>query len=105
MEIAGSTQSPPEYAQVSLINIRALRSLAGDPQAGAKTGDSMPEDLAQDEECLPLGSHLAMGSAVLRMSSLPHRPCAHFVDRLGCEGCQAGGALSACGPSRSLCSG
>ncbi len=73
----------PRDAQVSLINVHVLRSLAGDLEAGAATGDNLQVDLALDEASLPVGTHLAVGSVILRVGSTPHRPCALFVERLG----------------------
>jgi MOSC domain-containing protein YiiM len=83
---------------VSLINVHVLRTLVAeaprstaagaDPESellerGALSGDNLQVDLAVDEASLPEGSLLEVGTAVLRVSPVVHRPCAHFVDRLG----------------------
>lgn len=70
--------------QVSLINVHVLRSLAeGDESRMPLSGDNLHVDLELSEENLPAGTLLAIGTAVLRVSPLPHRPCGSFVKRFG----------------------
>jgi len=70
--------------QVSLINVHVLHSLAGgDEQRMALSGDNLHVDLELSEANLPVGSTLEIGDVVLRVSSMPHRPCRHFVERFG----------------------
>lgn len=78
----GSERMPG--AQVSLINVHALRSLAGGDEAKmALSGDNLHVDLDLSEENLPIGTRLEIGSAVLEVSDVPHRPCRSFHDRFG----------------------
>ncbi len=71
-------------AQVSLINVHALRSLAGgDEEKMALSGDNLHVDLDLSEENLPIGTRLEIGSAVLEVSEVPHRPCRSFHERFG----------------------
>ncbi len=49
----------------------------------ALSGDNFQVDLDLSEENLPVGTELELGSAVLRVSALPHRPCLKFVKRFG----------------------
>jgi MOSC domain-containing protein YiiM len=70
--------------EVSLINVHVLRALCrGDESAMPLSGDNFQVDLDLSEENLPVGSELAIGTAVLRVSPLPHRPCGKFVQRFG----------------------
>ena len=72
-----------EGTQVSLINIHVLRSLAQDEEQGVLSGDNLQVDLDLTEENLPIGTQLEIGSAVLEVSEVVHRPCERFVERFG----------------------
>ena len=69
--------------QVSLINVHVLRSIAGGDERMALSGDNLHVDLDLSEENLPPGTRLAIGDALLEISSDPHRPCMQFRDRFG----------------------
>jgi len=70
-------------AQVSLINVHVVRSLAGSDDRMALSGDNLVVDLDLTEENLPAGTVLRIGSAMLEVSAIPHEPCASFKDRYG----------------------
>ncbi len=70
--------------EVSLMNVHVLRSVAGDdPERMALAGDNLLVDLDLTEANLPVGALLDIGSARLRVTPLPHRPCGKFVQRFG----------------------
>jgi len=70
--------------QVSLINIHVARAVAdGDEGRTPLTGDNLQVDLELSEANLPVGTLLRIGTAVLRVSEVPHRPCRSFVERFG----------------------
>lgn len=69
--------------QVSLINVRLLRLIAGGEERMALSGDNLQVDLDLCEENLPVGSLLTIGEAVLEVTPDPHRPCRRFVERFG----------------------
>jgi MOSC domain-containing protein YiiM len=70
--------------QVSLINVHVLRSLAdGDESRMPLSGDNLHVDLELSEANLPVGTLLHIGTATLRVSPVPHRPCGSFVARFG----------------------
>lgn len=69
--------------QVSLINIGVLSSLAPREQDRPQSGDNLWVDLDLSENNLPVGSRLAMGSCILEVSEVPHRPCTAFHVRFG----------------------
>ena len=77
----------PEGAEVSLMNVHVLRSLAGgDEDRMALSGDNLQVDLDLTEANLPVGTRLTIGEVVLVVSAQPHRPCRHFHDRFGADG-------------------
>lgn len=85
--VGDSWSSHPHGApgnQVSLINVHVLRALAqGDESRMPLSGDNLHVDLELSEENLPVGTLLSIGTCVLRVSPLPHRPCGSFVQRFG----------------------
>lgn len=71
-------------SQVSLINVHVIASLASDDDDHrALVGDNLHVDLELSEENLPPGTQLAIGDAVLEVSTELHRPCRQFVERFG----------------------
>jgi len=51
-------------------------------------GDQLYIDMDLSKENLPAGSRIAIGSAVLEVSPLPHTGCHKFVARFGLEAMQ-----------------
>lgn len=79
----GDSHDGPQN-EVSLINVHVALSVAGgDPSRAPLTGDNFQVDLDLTEENLPVGTTLEIGTAVLCVSDLPHRPCRRFVRRFG----------------------
>ena len=75
--------SAPE-SEVSLINIHVARAVAdGDESRSPLTGDNLQVDLDLSEANLPPGTLLEIGTAVLRVTAYPHRPCKSFIARFG----------------------
>lgn len=77
-----SGQALPE-GQVTLMNDRVARLVAVDEDRRALAGDQLYVDLDLSVENLPPGTHLAVGSAVLRVSAKPHLGCWKFEGRFG----------------------
>jgi MOSC domain-containing protein YiiM len=70
--------------QVSLINVHVVRAVAeGDESRTPLSGDNLHVDLELSEDNLPVGTLLYVGTAVLRVSPDPHRPCMSFAKRFG----------------------
>ncbi len=70
--------------EVALINVHVLRAVCdGDESRMALSGDNLHVDLDLCEENLPIGTRLEVGSAILSVSAMPHRPCKNFVERFG----------------------
>ena len=75
-------ESPEQ--QISLMNLRLLRHLAGDDEDRmALAGDNLVVDLDLGTDNLPAGQRLRVGDAVLEMTDAPHTGCNKFVARFG----------------------
>lgn len=83
----GSENGQPDPRnQVSLMNARFLRQIAGSEDAMSLAGDNLIVDLDLSEENLPAGSRLAVGNqVVIEISELPHTGCTKFERRYGPE--------------------
>jgi MOSC domain-containing protein YiiM len=77
--------TPHVDAQVMLINTRAIDLLARVPDRRALAGDQLYVDLDLSEDNLQAGQRLAVGSAILEVTSKPHKGCAKFAQRFGKE--------------------
>jgi hypothetical protein len=75
--------SPHPGAQVTLMNVRVISLVAGDRDRWALAGDQLYVDLDLRPENLPPGTRLAVGSAVVEVTELPHTGCAKFTERFG----------------------
>jgi hypothetical protein len=72
--------------QVSLMNSRFLRQIAGSEDGICLAGDNLIVDLDLREANLPAGSRLAVGDeVVLEISSKSHTGCGKFAGRYGSE--------------------
>jgi hypothetical protein len=77
---------PDPRNQVSLMNARFLRQIAGSDDAMCLAGDNFIVDLDLSEENLPAGTRLAVGTeVVLEISDLPHTGCSKLAKRFGDE--------------------
>jgi hypothetical protein len=83
----GSSQtadgSPHPGAQVTLMNVRVISLVAGDRDRWALAGDQLYVDLDLRPENLPPGTRLAVGTAIVEVTDLPHTGCAKFTERFG----------------------
>jgi hypothetical protein len=71
--------------QVTVMNARVAELVAGGTERMALAGDQLYLDLDIGTGNLPAGSLLAIGTAVLQVSSAPHLGCAKFLDRFGAD--------------------
>jgi MOSC domain-containing protein YiiM len=76
---------PNPKAQLALMNARAAALVAGDREHWALAGDQLYVDLDLSGDNLPPGTRLAIGSAVVEVSDLPHLGCGKFTERFGAE--------------------
>jgi MOSC domain len=75
---------PDPRCQVSLMNGRFLRQIAGREDNMCLAGDNLIVDLDLSETNLPVGSQLAIGpEVVIEISDLSHTGCSKFASRYG----------------------
>jgi hypothetical protein len=77
--------SPHPDMQLNIMNVRVVRLVAQDRSRWALAGDQLFVDLDLAEENLPIGTRLAIGSAIVEVTPQPHTGCAKFVERFGVE--------------------
>jgi len=87
--VRGSSKTPdgsphPEM-QINIMNSRVTALVAQDKERWQLAGDQLYIDMDLSKENLPAGSRIAIGSAVLEVSPLPHTGCHKFVARFGVE--------------------
>jgi MOSC domain-containing protein YiiM len=76
--------APDPRSQVSLMNARFLRQIAGDEDAMCLAGDNLIVDLDLSEDNLPAGSRLAIGNdVVIEISKQSHTGCSKLERRYG----------------------
>jgi hypothetical protein len=72
-------------AQITLMNSRAAALIAGDQERWPLAGDQFYVDRDLSADNLPPGTRLALGSAVVEVSTKPHTGCTKFSGRFGSE--------------------
>src|SRR5579864_3339669 len=77
--------SPDPAAQLTVMNVRMAALVAGIPERRQLAGDQLFVDLDLSEANLPAGARLAIGEAVIEMSSKPHTGCSKFSGRFGLD--------------------
>lgn len=78
-------RSPHPQMQLTLMNVRAVRLVAGPADRWPLAGDQLYVDLDLSQANLPAGTRLAVGTAVVEISPQPHPGCAKFAGRFGSE--------------------
>jgi MOSC domain-containing protein len=88
-EARGATNTPDGRAdplrQVTLMNSRALASVAGERERWELAGDQLIVDLDLSMVNLPAGTRLRIGEAVAEVTEPPHTGCAKFAGRYGVD--------------------
>ena len=75
---------PDPDVQFTIMNSRLARLVMSEDKAHwALAGDQLVADLDLSEENLPPGQRLAVGEAILEITSIPHRGCAKYRARFG----------------------
>jgi MOSC domain len=77
--------APDPEAQLTLMNARAAVLVAGREDHRGLAGDQLYVDLDLSRVNLPAGSRLAIGSAVIEVTSAPHTGCGKFARRFGVD--------------------
>jgi len=69
--------------QLNVMNARVTGLVARSPERWALAGDQLYLDLDLSARNLPAGTRLALGSAVIEVTDVPHLGCRKFVERFG----------------------
>jgi hypothetical protein len=80
-----SDRSPKPDTQLNVMNSRVIALVAQDTDRWCLAGDQLFVDLDLSAENLPAGTRLALGSAVIEVTALPHTGCQKFVERFGID--------------------
>jgi MOSC domain-containing protein len=80
--------SPHPDMQLNVINARTIALLAQTEERWPLAGDQLFIDLDLSEQNLPAGTRLALGTAVIEVTSQPHTGCGKFVERFGADAMQ-----------------
>jgi hypothetical protein len=85
----GSSSTPDgranPLAQVTLMNARAARLVAGSDDRRQLAGDQLFVDLDLSGANLPAGTRLQIGDAVVEITEIPHTGCGKFLKRFGVD--------------------
>ena len=88
-EARGATNTPDgrsdRLRQVTVMNSRALASVAGERGRWELAGDQLIVDLDLSMVNLPAGTRLQIGEAVAEVTEPPHTGCAKFAGRYGVD--------------------
>ena len=76
---------PDPLRQITVMNSRALASIAGQRDRWQLAGDQMIVDLDLSIDNLPAGTRLHIGKAVAEVTEPPHTGCAKFAGRFGAD--------------------
>jgi hypothetical protein len=87
--VRGSSKTPdgsphPEM-QINIMNARVTALVAQEFARWPLAGDQLYIDMDLSRENLPAGSRIAVGTAVVEVSPLPHTGCHKFVSRFGVD--------------------
>jgi hypothetical protein len=77
--------SPHPEMQINIMNSRVTALVAQEKDRWPLAGDQLYIDMDLSKENLPGGTQLAIGTAVLEVSPLPHTGCQKFVARFGLD--------------------
>lgn len=72
-------------AQLTLMNARITELIAQTEDRWPLAGDQLYVDFDLNEDHIPPGTRLAIGSAIVEVSALPHTGCKKFSARFGVE--------------------
>jgi hypothetical protein len=77
--------SPHPEMQINIMNSRVTALVAQEKERWPLAGDQLYIDMDLSKENLPGGTQLAIGTAILEVSPLPHTGCHKFVARFGAD--------------------
>ena len=71
--------------QLNIMNARAIALVAQQKERWPLAGDQLYLDLDLSKDNLPPGTRLALGTAVIEVTAVPHTGCDKFVARFGAD--------------------
>ena len=71
--------------QLNIMNARVAALVAQDRDRWPLAGDQLYLDLDLSTDNLPPGTRLALGTAVIEVTAIPHTGCKKFVERFGLD--------------------
>ncbi len=71
--------------QITMMNSRLIALIALNKKRWQLAGDQLYIDMNLSEDNLPAGTQIALGSAVVQITPVPHRGCKLFVERFGVD--------------------
>jgi hypothetical protein len=71
--------------QLNLMNSRVVALVSQDKSRWHLAGDQLYVDLDLSEANVPAGTKLAIGTAVVEVTTQPHTGCSKFVERFGAD--------------------
>ena len=77
--------APHPDMQLNLMNSRVVALVSQDKSRWPLAGDQLFVDLDLSDANLPPGTQLAIGTAVIVVTSEPHTGCSKFVERFGVD--------------------
>ena len=77
--------SPNPEMQINIMNARAVDLVAQERERWSLAGDQLFIDMDLSKANLPVGSRIAIGTAVLEVTAPPHTGCKKFVSRFGLD--------------------
>ncbi len=75
--------SPHPDVQIAIMNSRCIALVAQEKSRWALAGDQLYIDMDLTDANLPVGQQLAIGSAILQITTIPHTGCSLFAERFG----------------------
>jgi hypothetical protein len=76
---------PHPEMQLNLMNSRVVALVSQDKSRWHLAGDQLFVDLDLSDANLPPGARLAIGTAVIEVTAVPHTGCSKFVERFGID--------------------
>jgi hypothetical protein len=80
-----SDGTPHPDMQLNIMNARAAALVAGTKERWQLAGDQLFLDIDLTDDNLPPGTRLALGSAIIEVTTQPHTGCIKFKTRFGLD--------------------
>ncbi|MEZ5925199.1 MAG: hypothetical protein R3D57_12535 [Hyphomicrobiaceae bacterium] len=78
---------PDPDVQICIMNARCIALIAQDRANWPPAGDNLFIDMDLTPDNLPAGTQLAVGTAVIEITAVPHNGCDSFIARYGRDAC------------------